>query len=325
MPGTLVSSFGFTLMKPELSVSTPAAPRLRRSEFGTRPSARSRWLPEILLAPSPVSSTAPSEHLAELQADIAATEHDEVLGQLGELHDARGIEEANPVEPRDGRHRGPAAGVDDDALAFQFARAAAFEFHDDAPRVLESGLAKDELEVCGFLQGLLAVIAEALDHAALAIDHPAHVYRDAAGVDAVVFRAPGEIRDAAARDHRLGGRAADVDAGAADLFALDHCELPAGASELNRQGFAGLPGADDDCIEHSSAHDASFGLKSTCARRSSRSIDAASGQYNRRMPRNAALVFAAVLAAAPVCAQDATRLLEQAKKRWAESPHGQML
>src|SRR6266480_1022137 len=48
-------------------------------------------------------------------------------------------------------------------------------------------------------------------------------------------------------------------------------------------------------------------------------------QYNRGMPRIAALVFAAVLAAAPARAQDATRLVEQAKERWAESPHGPML
>src|SRR5213593_1248968 len=49
------------------------------------------------------------------------------------------------------------------------------------------------------------------------------------------------------------------------------------------------------------------------------------GQYNRRMPRIAVFVFAAVLAAAPACAQDSIRLVEQAKKRWAESPHGPML
>jgi len=43
------------------------------------------------------------------------------------------------------------------------------------------------------------------------------------------------------------------------------------------------------------------------------------------MLRIAAFVFAAVLAAAPACAQDAKGLVEQAKKRWAESPHGPML
>jgi hypothetical protein len=49
------------------------------------------------------------------------------------------------------------------------------------------------------------------------------------------------------------------------------------------------------------------------------------GQYNRGMSRIAVLVLTAVLAAAPARAQDATRLVEQAKKRWAESPHGPML
>jgi cytochrome c2 len=43
------------------------------------------------------------------------------------------------------------------------------------------------------------------------------------------------------------------------------------------------------------------------------------------MPRIAAFVFAAVLAAAPARAQDATQIVEQAKRRWAESPHGPML
>src|SRR5439155_23675262 len=48
-------------------------------------------------------------------------------------------------------------------------------------------------------------------------------------------------------------------------------------------------------------------------------------QYHPRLPRIAVFVFAAVLAAAPACAQDSIRLVEQAKKRWAESPHGPML
>ena len=42
------------------------------------------------------------------------------------------------------------------------------------------------------------------------------------------------------------------------------------------------------------------------------------------MLRIAAFVFAAVLAAAPARAQD-EQLVDQAKKRWAESPHGPML
>ena len=43
------------------------------------------------------------------------------------------------------------------------------------------------------------------------------------------------------------------------------------------------------------------------------------------MPRIAAFVFAAVLVPAPASAQDVEQLVAQAKKRWAESPHGLML
>jgi cytochrome c2 len=43
------------------------------------------------------------------------------------------------------------------------------------------------------------------------------------------------------------------------------------------------------------------------------------------MPRIAVLVIAAALAAVPARAQEAIQLVEQAKKRWAESPHGPML
>jgi hypothetical protein len=43
------------------------------------------------------------------------------------------------------------------------------------------------------------------------------------------------------------------------------------------------------------------------------------------MPRLAAFTVAALLAVAPVRAQDVTRSVEQAKQRWAESPHGPML
>src|SRR6266851_5898398 len=250
--------------------------------------------------------TEPSEHLAELKSYVATAEHDEMLGQLGQLHDARGIEEANRIEPRDWRHGGPAACIDYDALAPELARATAFQFHDDALRALESGLAEDQFDIGGFLERLLNVVAEALDHAALALVHPTHVHRHGTGADAVIFRAPSEISDASAGQHGLGRRAADVDAGAADVLALDHRDLPACASERQRERLRRLPGANDDCVELSSAHGASF------------------GQYNRGMLRIAAFVFAAVLAAAPTRAQD-EQLVDQAKKRWAESPHGQML
>src|SRR6266849_3133511 len=146
------------------------------------------------------------------------------------------------------RYRRPAAGVDDDFPPLDLARAARLQLHDDALSVPESGFAEDQLDIGGLLERLLNVMAEALDHAALALVHPTHVHLHGAGVDTVVFRAPSEISDAGARHQGLGRRAADVDAGAADMLALDDRGLPACAPERDGKRLAGLARADYDGV-----------------------------------------------------------------------------
>ena len=47
----------------------------------------------------------------------------------------------------------------------------------------------------------------------------------------------------------LGRNAAVIDAGAAEVFALDQRDLPAALREARLEERAGLAGADDDCIE----------------------------------------------------------------------------
>jgi hypothetical protein len=131
------------------------------------------------------------------------------------------------------------------------------QIHRDAHSADEAGLPEDELDIGGFLQTLLAPAAEAPDDHALALEDAAHVDLDGAGFHAVVRPAPRQIRDAPARHHRFGGRAADVDAGAADVLALDHRDLPAGASKCDGERLAGLAGADDDCVVDGVAHAAS--------------------------------------------------------------------
>ncbi len=65
---------------------------------------------------------------------------------------------------------------------------------------------------------------------------------------AIVGRAAREIGDPSAIEHRLGRRAAIVDAGAADIRALDERGLPAGAGTGFRQRIASLTGADNDGV-----------------------------------------------------------------------------
>ena len=71
---------------------------------------------------------------------------------------------------------------------------------------------------------------------------------DRPGLDAVIRRAAGEVGDAGARDHRLGRRAALVDACPADMLALDQRHLPPGAGQRRRQRPARLPRADHDAV-----------------------------------------------------------------------------
>src|SRR5262249_13462323 len=55
-------------------------------------------------------------------------------------------------------------------------------------------------------------------------------------------------RDASAGDHRLGRGAALVDAGAADMFALDQGRAMAGLCEGGAEGYAALTSADHDGV-----------------------------------------------------------------------------
>ena len=58
----------------------------------------------------------PAEHLPELEPDVAAAEHEQVLGHLVELHDGGRVERGDPVEPLDVWGGGAAAGVDENEV-----------------------------------------------------------------------------------------------------------------------------------------------------------------------------------------------------------------
>src|SRR5206468_3605303 len=169
-----------------------------------------------------------------------------------------------------------------------------------------------------FLECLLPVAAETPDHGALSFVDALHAHRHRAVVDAVISCAPREIGDTRARHHGLGGRAADVDASAADVLAFDDCGLPACAPERDGKRLAGLARADDDGVVGGVVHLAPSGNGEIHLTRTPRF-----GQYNSAM-RFAAVFPVAALFVATAAAQDA-QLIEQAKRRWAESPHGQML
>ena len=65
-----------------------------------------------------------TEHLAELEADVAAAQHQEVIGDLVQLHDGRGVQRRHRRQTVDWRHAGAPAGVDHDGIGAQAPRAA---------------------------------------------------------------------------------------------------------------------------------------------------------------------------------------------------------
>src|SRR5262249_8808340 len=75
----------------------------------------------------------------------------------------------------------------------------------------------------------------------------------------VIGGAAGQVGDAGTGDHGLGGRAAHVDTGAADVLPFDDRGAAAGAAQVQGQRFARLAGAQDAGVktlrlhEHASA------------------------------------------------------------------------
>ena len=79
--------------------------------------------------------------------------------------------------------------------------------------------------------------------------HRSHVHGDRAGGDSVVRGSATKIGHPGGGDHRLGGRAALVDAGAAHVLALHQSGFPAGLGQAPGQRHARLTGSDDHRIE----------------------------------------------------------------------------
>src|SRR5207237_3993049 len=101
----------------------------------------------------------------------------------------------------------------------------------------------------GVADALLELLAPLPDDPVLAIDdggqidvHGPHPHSQAAS-------GPRDVRRARAGDHRLGRRAARVEAGSAQLAALHEHDLLTGAREPDRKRNSGLPASDDDHVD----------------------------------------------------------------------------
>jgi hypothetical protein len=158
-------------------------------------------------------------------------------GLAGEIRDL--------VEARHLRHGRAPAHIDEDLRRFEQRFA---DLH--LRRRYEAAVALKHRAAIQRFQRALHGVARGRDDRILARLHGFRVHRNRPPDDDTVVRmAPRGMRRIGARDQRLGGGAAIVHAGAAEVRALDHRNLAAGRDQPPRQRRPGLAGADDNGVE----------------------------------------------------------------------------
>src|SRR5262249_58795493 len=109
--------------------------------------------------------------------------------------------------------------------------------------------AEAPLHPCRPVAAATAARAKLVRDPVLALAHCTEINAHGAGRHAVVRPTPGEVGHPRARHHGLGRRAADVDAGATNIFPLDDGRPPPRARQRRAEWSARLPRTDDDGVE----------------------------------------------------------------------------
>ena len=169
-------------------------------------------------------------HLGELQADVAAADHHQVLGQGVKLEHGAVREMVDLAQAGQVRHMCPRADVDEDLAGLELRVA-----DPDRARAFEARMSLVDREIRRALEPLLHTLVGGPHHGVLACLDARHVDAQALDHHAEVGRAARQVSDPRARDQGLGGDAAGVDAGAAEQLALDDGGLAAGLRQAHGQ------------------------------------------------------------------------------------------
>ena len=184
-----------------------------------------------------------AEHLSKFEADIATAEDEEMFGNGSELHDGFVGEIGNGIQAGERGNVWAAAGVDEDFFAFE-----QIVSNSELMRANKTCAATIEAKIGAFVDLFLLVAAKAEDDFVLLSDDFGEINADICGVDAPARGVARVVSNLRAVDHRFSGRAADVDAGAAEVFLLDERDGPSQIREAIGQGIAGLAGTDNDGV-----------------------------------------------------------------------------
>jgi hypothetical protein len=184
-------------------------------------------------------------HLAELEADVGATDDNQVFGHPIQAEDGGVGEVGHVADAGHVRHYGTTSHIDEDARRLEDLAARA-----ESVRPLEAGVLLDDRAPASAAQMLLDAgprVGDDLVGPRLDLDH---VDRDGtAGDDPVVGSAPGDVGGPGARDERLGRHAPGVDAGSAEEVPLEEGDGQARLRQPPDQRRPRLAGPDDDRVE----------------------------------------------------------------------------
>ena len=185
-----------------------------------------------------------AKHLSEFEADVAAAQDQQMLGNFLQIHDRDVGEERHGIEAGDGRNLWVGAGVDEDFFAFE-----SFVPDLHLMRADESSAAVNQANVRAAVDSFLNGIAKTLHDTIFSGDDLREVDGYFTYMNAPARGLAGVVSDLSGGDQGFRGRAAGVDARAAELGALDESDFPAQVGEGVGQRLVGLTGADGDRVE----------------------------------------------------------------------------
>ena len=187
----------------------------------------------------------PRGHLRQFAADIAAAQHHDAVGPVGQAQKAPGIKCFHGVDTLDRGHVRARAGGDQDARGGNDPLGDSDATLDQSRRTL--------LDICKVLIGGQQVdiflVPHLLDQIGAAFHHggPIHgmfTWRDTGESGS----GPATMHRIGGADHRLGGNAADIDAGATDRAVPDERHPLSGLSGGDGGGEAGRAGPNHDQV-----------------------------------------------------------------------------
>jgi hypothetical protein len=184
--------------------------------------------------------------LRQLQPDISAAEHDEVLGQPIEFQHLDISKRRRRVEPRNIGDRRVRPDIDHHIIPGEHTAAAIVEADRDRLRLHKPASAHNQL---GTARVALEVHGDQpVDHLALMRQDFHHIYRNGTRYRAEPVGMADEIGDLGAPDLVLAGQAVRVGAGAADQLAFDNGGALSGARQMPGEVFAGLAATEDQDV-----------------------------------------------------------------------------